>query len=144
MSMLRYQPWGLNASLPGEVFKLFDQLSGAAEANPERSWQPRVDVLEFEDHYGISADLPGVSPEDVDISLENKLLTIAGRRELKTEPKDAQQHRRERQLGEFKRQFTLPDSADVENINARSEHGVLHITIPKRNQAQPVKISITH
>lgn len=143
MSLLRYEPWGLANSWPGDVFKLFDNLAAAnSDSLGPRSWQPRVDILEFVDRYDIRADLPGVNPADVDITLENRQLTISGSRSVDESANDAQHQRLERAQGAFSRQFTLPESADVENINARSENGVLQITIPKRSQAQPVKISI--
>lgn len=142
MSLLRYEPWGTN-NWPSDVFRLFDNLAAAnSEAPTTRDWQPRVDIVEFDDRYDIQADLPGVDPQSVDITLENKQLNISGQRPVNAEAENAQSQRLERPSGSFSRRFTLPDTADVENINARSEHGVIHISIPKRSQAQAVKISI--
>ena len=138
MSLLRYEPWnGAN------VFRLFDSLAtNDPEIAEPREWQPRVDIVEFEGHYDIQADLPGINPNEVDITLENKQLSIRGERPLNAEAQKAQQRRLERPVGAFIRRFNLPQTADLENIQARSEHGVIHITIPKRSPAQAVKINI--
>ncbi len=142
MSLLRYQSWPVTTAWSDDLFRLFDDLSAAnTEGSSARHWQPRVDIVEHEDHYALQVDLPGVNPESVDITLEDHQLTLSGERAAQA-VSDGLQRRLERPSGHFSRSFRLPESADVQNINARSEHGVVHISIAKRSQSQAVKISI--
>ena len=143
MSLIRYQPWSNLNNWPGDVFDLFNAVVPAnADARSQATWQPRVDVVEYEDRYELRAELAGVDPASVDITLEDGQLTLAGERAAPAPDEQVQYQRLERQSGRFVRRFTLPDSADADNINARSEHGVVHISIPKRAKAQAVKINV--
>jgi len=106
-------------------------------------WAPAVDVHEEADHYVIIADVPGVEPEAIDVTMENGVLTISGERRAEKRDENSSTARRvERVYGSFYRRFTLPDTADGERIEARSAHGVLEITIPKKAQLQPKKIKV--
>lgn len=143
MSLIRYQPWSSRNNWPEDVFDLFNAIAPAnADTRPEATWQPRVDVLEYEGRYELRAELAGVDPATVDITLEDGQLTLAGERAAPTPDEQVQYQRLERQNGRFVRRFTLPDSADADNISARSEHGVVHISIAKRTKAQAVKINV--
>ncbi len=143
MSLIRYQPW---PSLTRWSDDMFDLFNSAAPANTDGKntpiWQPRVDTVEYEDRYELRADLPGINPATVDITLDDGQLTLAGERAAPTADDQVQHQRLERLAGRFVRRFSLPDTADAENINARSEHGVITISIPKRAKAQAVKISV--
>lgn len=139
MSLLRYEPLsGVNA-WSSDVFRLFDNWAANTEA--ATAWQPQVDILEFEQHFAIRLDLPGVPADAVEISLENKQLIVSGKREAAAD-EDVKRRHRERPDGEFKRTFRLPENADLDRIEARSENGVLHIQIEKRSPAQAVKIKV--
>lgn len=105
-------------------------------------WLPAVDIKEEAEQFLIFADLPGVEPKDIEISMENNILTIKGKREVMSKDTKASYHRVERLQGEFYRRFTLPDTADGEHINAKSKQGVLEINIPKKKIPQPRKIEI--
>ena len=109
-------------------------------------WTPRVDVREEESRYLILADVPGVNPADIDISMDKGVLTIKGERksENTTEGAAGRLTRVERRYGAFQRSFALPDSADADAITANGKNGVLEIAIPKKAQAAPRKISVTH
>lgn len=106
------------------------------------AWVPAVDVTEDKEGVRITAELPGVRPDDVKISLENSLLTIRGEKKQVSEEKTDRTHRYERQYGAFERSFSLPSTVDVEKIEARFEHGVLTVTLPKAEKAKPRQIEI--
>ncbi|MCD6039992.1 MAG: hspA 2 [Gammaproteobacteria bacterium] len=105
-------------------------------------WLPAVDIKEEAGAFIIFADLPGVDPKHVDVSMENNVLTIKGSRAHTREENKDKFHRLERIEGEFYRRFTLPDTADGENIKAKARQGVLELTIPKKKIAQSRKIDI--
>ena len=104
---------------------------------------PAVDIHEEQDRYVISADVPGVNPEAIEVSMENGVLTISGeRRSERSEERAGGARRVERLYGNFYRRFALPDSVDAENVEARSVNGVLEVVIPKKAQVQPKKIKV--
>jgi HSP20 family protein len=106
------------------------------------SWVPPVDVLEEKDSIRIMAELPGVKPEDVKISLEGNVLTIHGTKQQIAEEQTERVHRYERSYGAFERTFTLPATVDAANIKAGYENGVLTVTLPKVEQAKPRQIEV--
>jgi HSP20 family molecular chaperone IbpA len=105
----------------------------------ERYIQPPVDIYETEDGLVLAADLPGVAPEDLEVRLEDNILTIQGRAEHAIE---AQPIYREFELVNFFRQFELSDEVDQEKITARMNHGVLILGMPKAEKAKPRKIQV--
>jgi HSP20 family protein len=106
------------------------------------SWAPAVDIREEPERYVLHADIPGVRAEDIEISMENGVLTIRGERKHTTEESEKDYHRRERQHGMFMRRFSLPDSVDAEAIEAISKEGVLEVVLPKTPTQQPRKIEV--
>jgi HSP20 family protein len=122
-----------------------------ANRNPGQSeeqlgtWAPAVDIYETEKEIVLKADLPGVNLADVDIRLENNILTVRGERHFEKEVKQDNFHRVERIYGTFARTFTLPNTVDAEKIGAAYEDGVLKITMAKREEARPkqIKIAVT-
>src|SRR5881628_676545 len=106
------------------------------------SWMPPVDVLEEADAIRIMAEVPGVKPSDVKISVENNVLTIQGTKEQVAEERTERVHRYERTYGTFERSFTLPATVDANNIQASYEHGVLTVTLPKAEKAKPRQILV--
>jgi len=105
-------------------------------------WVPPVDVFEQADAIRIVAEVPGVKPEDVQISVENNVLTIHGTKQQVAEERTERVHRYERSYGTFERSFTLPATVDAGNIKADYEHGVLTVTLPKVEQARPRHIEV--
>lgn len=105
-------------------------------------WIPAVDIKEDKKQFVILADLPGVDKNDINISMENNILTIKGSRPEETTGEQISYCRSERIRGNFHRQFTLPDTADESNIEAKVQKGVLEITIPKKETAKPRLIQI--
>lgn len=106
----------------------------------DADWTPAVDITESSDCYVLRADLPGVAPESIDISLENQVLTLEGSRAAVGE--NGRRHHAERVSGRFQRRFTLPATVDGERIEARSVHGTLEITVPKLPEVLPRRIEI--
>ena len=105
-------------------------------------WAPAVDIREEPERYVLHADIPGVSAEDIEISMENGVLTIRGERKHSMEESEKGFHRRERQHGVFMRRFTLPDTVDADAIEAASKDGVLEVMLPKTPTRQPRKIEV--
>jgi HSP20 family protein len=141
-----YEPFTTIRRLQDEMNRAF---GGAAMAPDDSStsavsaWVPAVDVHEHDDRFVITADVPGVDPNAIEVTMEKGVLTISGERKgEKTEESGASARRVERIYGSFFRRFTLPDSADEEAIEAHSSNGVLEIAIPKKQQVQPKKIKV--
>lgn len=106
------------------------------------AWTPNVDIREDKNHITITLDVPGVRPEDVKISLENQVLTIAGEKQTVQQEQDERWHRWERHYGRFERTFTLPSSVDAERIEATTDNGVLTVRLPKIEKAKPREIPV--
>ncbi len=137
MAITRYEPWGLLSQLQRELDR------GTVEGSTATAeWAPAVDIKEEPNKFIIHADIPGVKPEEIDVSMEDGVLTIKGEKktEAKTEKKDYK--RVERTYGSFYRRFSLPDTANPDAISAVSKDGVLEVSIPKREAVQPKKISV--
>lgn len=148
MSIVRYEPWGLLNRLHQDLDSLFGDRFGRAgeEDSPVSAsdWVPAVDIQELADKYVIQADVPGVDPNDIEVHMENGVLSIKGERQTETKNEDeGRGYRRvERVHGSFFRRFSLPDTADAERISARSANGVLEISIPKHAEVQPKRIQV--
>src|SRR2546421_5418199 len=124
---------------------LNDTLGGhdwQAGDNAAASWIPPVDVFEEADSIRITAEIPGVRREDIEISLEGNLLTIRGTKQQESEQRTERVHRYERTYGVFERAFTLPASVDPKNIKANYDNGVLTVTLPKSEKAKPRQIEV--
>ena len=110
----------------------------------ELEWRPSADISETKSHYIIKAQLPDVEKEDVQVSVENGVLTISGERKYEKEEETETTHRIESMYGRFSRAFTLPSDADESGISAKSRNGMLKVRIPKKSEAkeEAVKISV--
>lgn len=106
------------------------------------AWTPNVDIREDNGHITITMDVPGVRPEDVKVSLENQVLTVAGEKQAVQQEQDERWHRWERHYGRFERTFTLPSTVDAERIEATTENGVLTVRLPKIEKARPREIQV--
>lgn len=145
MNVRRHEPWSLLNQLSHEMNALIDDRrpAGADPSSMATSdWVPAVDIREEPDRYLIHADVPGVDPEQIDISMENGVLTIRGERKHEAEEKREGYRRVERVRGSFYRRFSLPDTADAERVSASSRNGVLEIVIPKQEKVQPRRITV--
>ncbi len=142
MTITHYYPWARHARGDRDIKQAFNRFFADGDAANE--WSPRVDVREEDGRYVILADVPGVDPKDIEISMDKGVLTVSGERKSESQTENAKVTRVERSYGSFKRSFTLPDSVDAEAVSAAGKHGVLEISIPKKPQAAPRKIEITH
>ena len=107
------------------------------------SWAPPVDIYEQEGNIVLKAEVPGVDPKDVDILVENNVLTLRGERKFDEDVKKESYHRVERSYGTFTRSFTLPNVVDADKIKAEHKDGVLRVTLPKKEEAKPRQIQIS-
>jgi HSP20 family protein len=141
MTIVRYEPWALFDRLHQQ----FDRAPGVNADGGESasvSWIPHVDVREEAERFVVAADLPGVEGKDIEITADKGVLTIRGERRPEKSTAGDGYERIERARGTFLRRFSLPESADAEAIKATHANGVLEISIPKRAQEQPRKITV--
>ena len=122
-----------------EVFQRWPQQENGTLTS---SWYPVCDVFEDEEAVKIVAEVPGVQPQDVKLTLENNLLTIRGEKKQEAEERTERVHRYERSYGIFERAFSLPSTVDPERIRANYEHGILTVTLPKSERARPREIEV--
>jgi HSP20 family protein len=141
MSLIHYEPVNLLDQFNNEINRYFSRSRPAAPAR-KHDWAPAVDIHEEDSRFVLTADVPGVSRENIDITLEDGVLTVKGERSAEQNAANEGYRRRERLHGTFLRQFTLPDSVDAEHISATVKDGVLVIEIPKLDKPQPRKISV--
>jgi HSP20 family protein len=138
MAITRYEPWGLLSQLQRELER------GVAEGSTATAeWAPAVDIKEEANRFVIYADIPGVKPEAIDISMHDGVLTIKGEKSSESKTEKDGYKRVERTYGSFYRRFSLPDTANPDAISASSKNGVLEIVIPKREAVLPKKINVS-
>lgn len=142
MAIIRYEPWGLLNQLQRELSLSQDDKAGEGSV-ATAEWAPAVDIKEEADKFVIHADIPGVKPEDIEVSMEAGILTVKGEKETEVKTEKEGYKRVERTSGSFYRRFSLPDSADGDAINAKCKLGVLEIIIPKREAIKPKRINVT-
>lgn len=149
MNIIRRNPFNTLSQLHNEFQTLFGKQPNPFSITDESSvftsdWSPAVDVKEEKNKFVILADIPGVDPKEIDVTMENGILTLKGER--KTESKEEKDNfkRVERTYGSFYRRFSLPDTADADSISAVSKNGVLQITLNKKETEKPRKISVAH
>ncbi|MGA9852824.1 MAG: Hsp20/alpha crystallin family protein [Gammaproteobacteria bacterium] len=144
MNAIRYEPWGLMNRLHNEMNRLYRLDPGAdGDANVAATdWVPAVDIKEEPNRFLIHADVPGVDLKDIEITMEDGTLTLKGERKSETREESDGYRRVERISGQFFRRFTLPETADAEGVAAHGNNGVLEISIPKHEKAQPRRIAV--
>lgn len=149
MALMKLNPtWPtMETAYPTRLGRLLEQMFDTSFVRDENGslftgWMPAVDVIEEKDTIRLVAELPGVKPEDVKISLENNILTIAGEKKKETDVKDERVRRYERTYGAFERTFTLPATIDPHKIVATYEAGLLTVELPKMEAAKPRQITV--
>jgi HSP20 family protein len=154
MALIRYEPWNLLDRLQKDrlqkefnllnAFEPYDrEITGDDNSDVVTSrWRPAVDIKEEEDRFVIYADLPGIDPKDIEITMDQGVLTLKGERSEETKEEREGYKRVERVSGSFYRRFSLPDTADSERIEAKGKNGVLEITLPKHDKVQARKITV--
>jgi len=142
MSIVYYEPWSMFNGLNPAISRLVKPRRGTRPATSE--WQPAVDISEEAEQFVLQVDVPGVDPETIQVSTDDGVLKIQGSRAEADESSEVTYSRRERVRGDFQRSFQLPETADVDSIQASHRHGVLKIVIPKQSEVTPRKIEVTH
>ena len=148
MALIRWEPARELQSMQSEMNRLFGSLFDSATPRngvrtSMRRWIPAMDIVETDDHYVLRADLPGLSEGDVNVELEDNVLTISGKRSTEHEETKNGYHRVERSYGSFSRSVTVPEGVDAEGIQANFDKGVLEVKVAKPEQVKPRKVAIT-
>jgi HSP20 family protein len=144
MNLVTYDPFREMRSLQDEVNRVFSSSFNRGGDNElmRGAWSPSVDIYENKDQIVLEAELPGMRPEDVNISIENNVLNIHGERKFEKKDEKDNFHRVERSYGSFTRSFTLPPTVSSDAADAVFENGVLRLTLAKREEAKPRRIEI--
>ncbi len=146
-SITRWDPFRNHPTLQEQVNNLFESsFAGNAGHSALTSWAPEVDIYETENELVLKADLPEIRDEDLDVRIENSMLTIRGERKFENEVKEENYLRIERSYGSFSRTFGLPNTVNTEAIKAEYKNGVLTVSLPKRAESKPkqVKVNVTN
>ena len=143
MGVMRWDPFRDLLSVQDEMNQVFRRALGTGEASEGRLWAPALDISERKDAYLVTVELPGVNPDDLEVTLEDGVLTIQGERRFSSESSDQQFHRVERRYGSFRRTVSLPTRTKADEIAAAFEQGVLEVVVPKAEEARPRKIQIS-
>lgn len=138
----RWEPFATNSGLESQVNRMFTELFGRSQESNLTAWAPAVDIFENEQDLIVKADLPDVKPEELDIRVENNILTIRGERKFEKKVDEKNYLRVERSYGSFARSFSLANTVNSEAITADYKDGVLTLTIPKREEAKPKQIKV--
>ena len=144
--LTRWDPFREFSTLQDRMNRLFrDSYGDHEEALTTSSFAPPVDVYEDEHQVTLSIEVPGIDEKDIDVRVENNVLTVHGERKFEKEQKEENFRRVERQYGSFTRTFTLPQTVDSEKVAANYDKGVLKITLPKKAEAKPkqIKVNVT-
>ncbi len=145
MAIIRWDPFRDLVSLRDKMNRLFEDAvtqRGEEKDLVASSWAPAVDIFEDESQLVLTAEVPGLSEKDVEIKIDDNVLSIQGERKLEKETREENYHRIERAYGSFYRSFTLPNYIDQDKIRAEHENGVLKISMPKKAELKPRKVRI--
>jgi len=142
-TLTRWEPFRGTNTLQDQINRLFGDLAGrTSDESALTAWAPAVDIYETEHELVVKADLPDVDPKELDIRVENNLLTIQGERKFEKKVDEENYLRVERAYGSFSRSFSLTNTVNAEAIKADYENGVLTLSIPKREEAKPKQIKV--
>src|ERR1700720_51847 len=138
------QPFRGASTLQEQINRVFGDVVGrTGEESNLTPWAPAVDIYETENELVVKADLPDVNPQDLDIRVENNILSIRGERKFENKVSEDKYLRVERAYGSFSRSFSLASTVNSEAIKADYQNGVLTLTVPKREEAKPKQIKVT-
>jgi HSP20 family protein len=152
MSLVRWNPARDLAAWPSDLFgmqremnRMFNNLFHSSDEGEDyalASWTPAVDIAEHDEEYTVKVELPGVSKDDVKITVESNMLTVRGEKKQEKETKKENYHRVERSYGSFQRSFTLPTAIMNDKIDAAFKDGILTVHVPKAEEAKPKQIEV--
>lgn len=143
-NLTRWDPFREMMSFRSAIDRLFDDAFFSRQANWEGqlTWSPALDVAETGDEYLVKASLPGIEPDDLEITYNNNVLTIKGEMQAEREVEEQHYHLRERRTGSFSRSISLPSTVDADHIQASYNAGVLTLHLPKVEEAKPKRIQV--
>ncbi len=142
-TIARWEPFRAVTTLQDQINRLFnDTFDRTGDESNLSAWAPAVDIYETEQELVVKADLPEVDPKDLDIRVENNILTIRGERKFEKKVNEENYLRVERSYGSFARSFTLSNTVDSDAIKAEYQNGVLTLSIPKKEEAKPKQIKV--
>jgi HSP20 family protein len=145
MELVRWRPRTRLPIVQDDMDRAFDRLMrqwASPVSFSEAGWNPSVDVIETDDEIVVKAEIPGVSMDDIDLTVENNRMILSGEKKQEHEEKDDNYYLMERSYGSFRRIFVLPAQADAERVVASYEDGLLTVTVPKSEVAKGMKIDI--
>jgi HSP20 family protein len=142
-TITRFEPFSVAGTLQDQINRVFnDVLARGGEDSNLTTWAPAVDIFETEHELVVKADLPDIDPKDLDIRVENNILTIRGERKFEKKVDQDNYLRVERAYGSFARSFSLATTVNTDAIKADYQNGVLTLSIPKREEAKPKQIKV--
>lgn len=142
MQLVRWGPYQELVAMSNRLNRTFNDSYAPRTEDSFGVWAPPVDIFERQDHLVIRAEIPGVQKEDMDVRIENGVLTLHGERKQDTEVKEENAHRMERIYGSFARSFSLPTTVDASKVSATYKDGILEVTVPKAEAAKPKMVEI--
>jgi HSP20 family protein len=147
MAVIRWEPARELQSIQQDMNRLFgtffDSPTGAGSGGASRRWIPAIDLVEEGEQYVLRADLPGLREDDVNVQVEDNVLTISGERKSEREERKEGLYRLERASGVFSRSLTLPEGVDPDSIQAHFDKGVLEVRVPKPEERKPRRVAIS-
>ncbi len=143
MKLVRWEPFGRDfARMANRLNRAFDPRFEDTDRESLGIWNPPVDIFEEKDELVLKAELPGMKKEDIEVRIENNVLTLQGERKRESETKEDGYYRSERAYGTFSRSFSLPTSLDTSKIGAEYKDGILTVSLPKAEEAKPKQIDV--
>ncbi len=143
MNIRRYEPWSILDLMQRELSPFTGRRQALSDAdNTVADWVPAVDIVEEKDRFVLKADVPGVDPTEIEVSMDGGVFSVSGERHSETSDESGGLKRVERISGKFYRRFSLPETADAEGIAAKSSNGILEVTIPKLPEIQARRITV--
>jgi len=143
MNIARFEPWSFVDLLHRDLDRLAQNRGVASDDHsPVADWVPAVDIVEEKDRFVMRADVPGVKPEDIDVSMDAGVLSVSGECHAIAPAEDAGVQRIERTTGRFLRRFTLPETANADGVAAKCADGILEVSIPKAPEVQARRITV--
>jgi HSP20 family protein len=140
-AVVRFDPFRDITSLRDEMNRLFSRTLGEG-ASAGSAWTPAVDIFDTAEAIVLKAELPGLTPDDIDIEVDDNVLTIKGERRFEDKVEEGRYYRLERAYGQFSRSVTLPQGVKADEISASFDQGVLQVRVPKADEVKPRKISV--
>jgi len=142
MNLIRWDPLQQFVAMSNRLNRTINDPNAPRAEDTFGAWAPPVDIFEKDDHLVIRAEIPGVRREDMDVRIENGVLTLHGERKQETDIREENAHRMERVHGTFTRSFVLPTTVDAAKVTATYKDGVLEVSVPKADAAKPKQVEI--